>query len=61
MVRNNLKAGEMKGAVELGWSFPLHNKLKGYVQYHNGYAESLLDYDEINRRVCVGVMLSDWL
>ena len=61
MVRNNLKADEMKGAVELGWSFPLHNKLKGYVQYFNGYAESLLDYDEINRRVGVGVMLSDWL
>jgi phospholipase A1 len=61
MLRNNMKADDNKGAIELGWSFPLHNRLKGYVQYFNGYAESLLDYDETNQRVGLGVMLSDWL
>ncbi|MCE9615050.1 MAG: phospholipase A [Lentisphaerae bacterium] len=60
-VRNNLRSSGNKGSVELGWSHPLHKRLKWFVQYFNGYAECLLDYDQHNQRVGVGLMLSDWL
>ncbi len=60
MVRNNLDFSENRGAVELGYSFPLTKKIKGYAQYFNGYGESLIDYDRYQERFGIGIKLTDW-
>jgi phospholipase A1 len=59
-MRNNLDWNENRGSLELGWSFPMTSKTKGYIQYFNGYGESLIDYNRYQERFGIGIKLSDW-
>jgi len=60
MVRNNLRPADNRGAIQLEWSFPLIERISGYVQYFNGYGESLLDYNKSVNRFSIGFMVTDW-
>jgi len=45
---------------ELGYSFSINRKFRGYVQFVNGYGESLIDYNYRTKRLSLGIMLNDW-
>ncbi|ASJ76671.1 phospholipase A [Granulosicoccus antarcticus] len=56
-VRGNTDTG--KGAVKIGWTFPLFAKFRGFVQYFNGYGDSLIDYNHYQQRLGLGVALTN--
>jgi phospholipase A1 len=61
MFRNNLRSGDNRGAVELGWTFPITDCINGYLQYFNGYGESLIDYNSSVNRIGLGFTVTEML
>lgn len=58
MLRNNL-AADNRGALELGWSFPISSNLRGQLKYFNGYGYSLIDYNTDMEVYALGIVFTD--
>lgn len=61
MLRNNLRTGKNRGAVQLDYTFPLTRRFKGIFQVSNGYGDSLINYNDNQTRVSIGILLTDTL
>lgn len=55
LVRRNFSTD--KGAVQLGWAFPLAGPVKGYINAFAGYGQSMIDYNYFQRSVGAGVIV----
>ena len=55
LVRRNFSTS--KGAVQVGWAFPVATNLKGYVHAFGGYGQSLIDYNYSRKSIGVGVLM----
>lgn len=58
MLRNNFDS-DNKGALELGWSFPLSTNLRGQLKYFKGYGHSLIDYNTDMEIFALGIVFTD--
>lgn len=59
LARYNVRSS--RGALQLGWQFPLGRRVRGYVQAFSGYGESLIDYNIRQNTIGLGVSLADFL
>jgi phospholipase A1 len=50
-----------KGSLEVGLTFPLWGKLRGYATTYSGYGESLIDYNHSQTRFGLGIALNNVL
>lgn len=60
-LRHSLRGGKRsRGSGQLEWSVPLDGALKAYVQWFNGYGESLIDYNLSQNKFGIGIALVGW-
>lgn len=59
MLRNNLRRGDNRGSVQVDYSFPISSRFKGLLQGFSGYGDSLINYNNYENRISVGILLTD--
>jgi len=59
----NLFSGDSHQGISIDYSHPLpwNKRILGYIQFTGGYGESLIDYNQQNNTVSIGVAISHWL
>lgn len=60
--RHNLRFNSRsKGLLEFEWSYPISGNLKAHLQCTHGYGETLIDYNNKQTTVGIGISLIEWL
>jgi len=62
MLRNNLRINANRGALQLDWSLhpEFFDDVSIYTQFFYGYGENLIEYDRLNARFGIGILLTNW-
>lgn len=62
LLRNNLNLGQNRGFMQLDWNTPVQigKSAKLFVQYTDGFGESLVDYNYRQRTLGMGISFRDW-
>lgn len=61
VLQNAFESGFKRGAVTVGYSFPIYGKLRFYAQFFTGYGQSLIEYNHYTKAFGIGIALNDWI
>jgi phospholipase A1 len=60
-LRHSLRGGQRsRGSAQWDWVFPLTGALHGYLQVFSGSGESLVDYNQKQTKIGLGVTIAGW-
>lgn len=57
----NIESGLKRGYVQTTLSWPILKNMALYMQFFNGYGQSLIEYNHKNTGVGIGLALNDWI
>ena len=60
-LRNTIFSGFKRGAITVGYSFPILGKVHGFVQVFSGYGQSLIEYNHYTNSVGLGIIVNNWI
>lgn len=61
MARNTVESGFQRSAEQLSVSFPVYQRFRGYVQFFNGYGQSLIEYNHRTSGIGLGLSFNDFI
>jgi len=60
-IGNNFNFDKNRSWGELEYTFPLGRRFLGFVQFYEGYGHSLIEYNRYQRRIGLGIKITDYL